>query len=70
MKRTVLIAFLFAILLCSCAEVKPYQRAKLNNRHMKMGGTSMDAYENKVENYREGATGVNGDKTGGGCGCN
>lgn len=70
MKRVYLAISLFLLLFTSCVEVKPFQRANLNNRHMQMGSSSLDSYENNVSNYREGATGTNGEKTGGGCGCN
>lgn len=53
-----------------CANVKPYQRVQLNHSEMQMGDDLMEGYETNVHNYREGATGGGGGKTGGGCGCN
>ncbi|MGD9977186.1 MAG: DUF4266 domain-containing protein [Bacteroidales bacterium] len=56
--------------LSSCATVKAYQKAYLNDEDMKLGPLRLEAYENSIESYREGASGANGGKTGGGCGCN
>ncbi len=54
----------------SCVSVKPYQKSKLNDAEMVLSSRSVEKYENNFLMYREGATGGNGGRTGGGCGCN
>ena len=54
----------------SCASVKPYQKAYLNDEHMALKSGLLEGYDNNVLNYREGSAGANGGKVGGGCGCN
>ena len=65
--------FLFAIpvlLFCSCKTVKEYQKNKLNDSEMSLSGRKVEKTELNFQSYREGASGANGGKTGGGCGCN
>jgi hypothetical protein len=72
MNRTVLI-LLFLFCICSffgCVSVKPYQKMYLNDEDMNLGIRSIEAEESSFESYREGASGANGEKVGGGCGCN
>lgn len=59
-----------ALMLGSCASVKPYQKMLLNDEDMKLSGATIETHENNIETYREGASGANGGKVGGGCGCN
>lgn len=54
----------------SCANVKPYQKMYLNDEDMKLSPRPLEGYETSIESYREGSSGANGGKTGGGCGCN
>lgn len=54
----------------SCVTVAPYARVQLNDADMKLAAELEETFEHNVESYREGATGANGGKTGGGCGCN
>lgn len=63
-------AVCFAVLIGGCATVKPYQRIYLNDEEMKLSAKKIEQYEQDFESYREGASGANGGKTGGGCGCN
>ena len=60
------ISFLFS----SCATVKEYQKNKLNDAEMVLGARKIQKTENSFQTYREGASGSNGGKIGGGCGCN
>jgi hypothetical protein len=65
--------FLAAILLTAfsgCVPVKPWQRIYLNDEEMALSARKLEMFELNVEVYREGASGANGGKTGGGCGCN
>ncbi len=54
----------------SCTSVKEYQKNKLNDGEMVLGSRKIQKTESSFQTYREGASGANGGKTGGGCGCN
>lgn len=56
--------------LVSCTSVKEYQKNKLNDGEMVLGSRKIQKTESSFQTYREGASGANGGKTGGGCGCN
>ncbi|MEO5893501.1 MAG: DUF4266 domain-containing protein [Ferruginibacter sp.] len=56
--------------IASCTTVKAYQKGKLNDSEMELGARKIQKTEMSFQAYREGASGVNGGKTGGGCGCN
>ena len=42
----------------------------LNDSEMVLGAKKVEKTEMSFQTYREGASGANGGKTGGGCGCN
>ena len=54
----------------SCVSVESYQKAYLNDRDMILGDPDIQSFEVDFQSYREGVSGGNGGKTGGGCGCN
>ena len=56
--------------LVSCQTVKEYQKNKLNDAEMILGNRKIEKTELSFQGYREGASGANAGKTGGGCGCN
>lgn len=56
--------------LYSCQPVKAYQKAKLNDSEMELSARKVQKFELNFQTYREGASGANGGKSGGGCGCN
>lgn len=60
-------AMAFAV---SCMPVKEYQKMRLNDSEMELVGRKTQKFENNFQLYREGASGANGGKNGGGCGCN
>lgn len=65
------LTFLFLItILYSCETVKEYQKQFLNDKDMEVGSGDLESFETSWENYREGASGGSGSKSGGGCGCN
>jgi hypothetical protein len=64
-----LIAF-GSVIMQSCAPVKEYQKQYINDAEMKLSARASEKFENSFQSYREGASGANGGKTGGGCGCN
>jgi len=59
-----------ASVLGSCSPVKEYQKNKLNDAEMILSARKIQKTESNFMSYREGASGANGGKTGGGCGCN
>ena len=60
----------FTGLLYSCSPVKAYQKNKLNDSEMELAARKSQTFEQNFQAYREGASGANGGKSGGGCGCN
>ncbi|WP_020526651.1 DUF4266 domain-containing protein [Flexithrix dorotheae] len=54
----------------SCVSVASYQKMYLNDEDMELKTRGVENYELSFESYREGASGANGGKSGGGCGCN
>jgi hypothetical protein len=58
------------LVLGACTPVKEYQKNKLNDSEMSLGSRKVEKTEMSFQTYREGASGANGGKTGGGCGCN
>jgi hypothetical protein len=54
----------------SCTTVKEYQKNKLNDAEMTLGNRKVEKTELNFQSYREGASGANAGKSGGGCGCN
>ena len=63
-------AVLAALLLSSCAQVKEYQKSRINDSEMTLANRKVEKSELNAMSYREGSSGANGGKTGGGCGCN
>jgi hypothetical protein len=58
------------LLLAACAHVKEYQKSRLNDSEMSLSSRKVEKNDLNFQSYREGASGANGGKTGGGCGCN
>ncbi|HEX4851346.1 MAG TPA: DUF4266 domain-containing protein [Puia sp.] len=74
MKRNVLMKCcaipLAGMMFISCAHVKEYQKSRLNDSEMTLANRKVQKTELNAQSYREGSSGANGGKTGGGCGCN
>jgi hypothetical protein len=65
------LAFISVLLIgTSCETVKEYQKNKLNDSEMALNSRRVERNELNFMSYKEGASGANGGKTGGGCGCN
>lgn len=65
------ILFLFVMItVTSCTTVKEYQKSRLNDGEMVLGNRKAEKTELNFQSYREGASGANAGKSGGGCGCN
>ncbi|WP_185248307.1 DUF4266 domain-containing protein [Chryseobacterium bernardetii] len=54
----------------SCTTVKEYEKNKLNDAEMALGDRKIEKTELSFQSYREGSSGANAGKVGGGCGCN
>ena len=61
---------IFSFILPSCTAVKAYQKNKLNDGEMILSNRKIEKSELSFHSYREGASGANAGKSGGGCGCN
>ena len=59
-----------ATTMTSCVAVKEYEKVNLNDPDMALSQRKIDRFETNFQVYREGASGANGGKSGGGCGCN
>jgi hypothetical protein len=66
----VLVMALLTITATSCETVKEYQKNKLNDSEMNLSNRKVEKTELSFQSYREGASGANTGKSGGGCGCN
>ena len=64
------IGLLAMMFLASCKTVKEYQKSRINDSEMTLSNRAVEKNELSAESYREGSSGANGGKTGGGCGCN
>ena len=56
--------------LTSCVVVKEYEKVYLNDPDMILAAKKYNKFETSFQVYREAASGANGGKSGGGCGCN
>ena len=70
MLKKIIFALLVTLSLSSCAVVKGYEQVNINDPDMALSPTSVDRFQTNFQAYRESASGANGGKTGGGCGCN
>jgi hypothetical protein len=73
MKKSAVIAAVIVMLsftVFSCKPVKEYQKQYLNDSEMELSARNAQKFESNFHSYREAASGANGGKTGGGCGCN
>jgi len=70
MTKKVLITLLALAPLWSCVTVKEYEKVNLNDPDMVLSTKKYERFETNFQVYREAASGANGGKSGGGCGCN
>lgn len=61
---------IFYLSLTGCSPVKEYQKMHVNDSEMELAARKTQKFETSFQLYREGASGANGGKNGGGCGCN
>jgi PBP1b-binding outer membrane lipoprotein LpoB len=69
MNRLIIIA-IASVFLSSCMAVKEYEKVNLNDPDMVLSTKKSDRFITNFQVYREAASGANGGKSGGGCGCN
>ncbi|HEY1872100.1 MAG TPA: DUF4266 domain-containing protein [Chitinophagaceae bacterium] len=72
MKKIIALFIFFSstLLFVRCTPVKEYQKNRLNDSEMQLSARKAEKPEMNFQSYREAASGANGGKTGGGCGCN
>lgn len=66
----ILMTFLFFTFFTACTPVKEYQKSRINDSEMTLSNRKVEKNELNAQSYREGSSGANAGKTGGGCGCN
>jgi len=67
---SMLVCLLIIMILHGCTPVKEYQKNKLKDSEMILTNRKIEKSELSFLSYREGASGANAGKSGGGCGCN
>lgn len=70
MMKKLLLVGICASVMGSCTIVKEYEKVQLNDPDMILADKLCDVNIKTFHSYREAASGANGGKTGGGCGCN
>lgn len=70
MLRKIIRVLLISILFTSCTVVQEYEKMNINDPDMALSEDKMNRFETNAQAYREGSSGGNGGKSGGGCGCN
>jgi hypothetical protein len=65
-----LVLLVIGLCVTSCVSVKEYQKNRINDSEMDLSARKAEKFEQSFYLYREGASGANGGKSGGGCGCN
>lgn len=68
--RKIILVVIVVFLAISCNSVKEYDKQYINDPEMKLSARTSERFETTFQVYREAASGANGGKTGGGCGCN
>ena len=62
--------FFVSIMVQNCVSVKEYEKNYVNDSEMQLSTKKSQKTENNFLLYREAASGADGGKNGGGCGCN
>lgn len=70
MKKNKFFLILIILTFTSCVAVKEYEKVYINDPDMVLSDRKVKKFETSFQVYREGASGANGGKSGGGCGCN
>lgn len=70
MKYRLIFMVFCLVYLSSCVMIKEYEKVNINDPDMELADDKSKKFETSFQVYREGASGANGGKSGGGCGCN
>ena len=70
MPMLLLVLGMLMLAITACKPVKEYQKSKINDSEMSLSNRKVEKTELSFQGYREGASGANAGKSGGGCGCN
>ncbi|NHE57238.1 DUF4266 domain-containing protein [Cyclobacterium plantarum] len=70
MKNKILFVSIVLLGMNACIAVKSYEKVNINDPDMELVDRKSRKFETSFQVYREGASGANGGKSGGGCGCN
>jgi len=70
MSKISIVILVLLVSLSSCVAVKEYEKVNLSDPDMVLAQKKIDRFKTAFQVYREGASGANGGKSGGGCGCN
>jgi hypothetical protein len=70
MIKKIAILAIIVVFFSSCVAVKEYEKTYLSDPDMGLSANKVSKFENYAQVYRESASGANGGKSGGGCGCN
>jgi len=70
MRKIYIFGIFILITFSSCVSVESYQKMYLKDEDMQLGAKKIESLGGSAMMYREGASGANGGKNGGGCGCN
>lgn len=70
MIKKIVLVLLALVSFSSCVAVKEYEKIYLNDPDMLLAARKIKKFETSFHSYREAASGANGGKSGGGCGCN
>ena len=68
--KKIISLFAIALFFSSCVAVKEYEKQYINDPDMVLSEKKAHKFETSAQVYREAASGANGGKSGGGCGCN
>lgn len=69
-KRKILFLVILTTTMQHCVSVKEYEKTYINDSEMQLSNKKSTKTENNFILYREAASGADGGKNGGGCGCN
>lgn len=70
MIKKIVLVLIALVSFSSCVAVKEYEKIYLNDTDMLLSSRKIKKFETSFHVYREAASGANGGKSGGGCGCN
>jgi hypothetical protein len=68
--KSIIALIIIVVSFTSCVTVHEYDKVNLSDPEMDLSAKKAERFETNFQLYREGSSGANGGKTGGGCGCN